>query len=228
MCWLLPAIQRTHSTSSKVVKRQWQKQWSSVCHRRMFSHLPRTLFSLRLLMTIIEWRRPHHIVSMQVITPGPSCHLATFDYGVSIARLQVPCSRHSLSQIFHLEYQMFFRKILVSLGVLVTIVTVQLVLSSDGNNSATKLDICLGMLASLTKLVRSSSFQQSRAVDNIGCRILICWDTINPSKHHSRHTGLVMTAPIGLVSTSQKSGMLDTLPSQEHACLTSSLCDNLN
>ena len=69
---------------------------------------------------------------------------------------------------------MFFRKTLVSLGVLVTIVTVQLVLSSDGNNSATKLDICLGMLASLTKLVRSSSFQQSRAVDNIGCRILIC------------------------------------------------------
>ena len=50
-------------------------------------------------MTIIEGRRPHHIVSMQVTTPGLSCHLATFDYGVSVVELQVPRNRHSLSQI---------------------------------------------------------------------------------------------------------------------------------
>ena len=125
----------------------------------MYSHLGRAFVSLRLLVTIREGQRPHHIVCMQVTTLGLSCHLATFDYGVLVVELQVPRNQHSLSQIFHLEYETFFRDTLVSLGVLVTTVTVQLVLLGDNSNSATKLVICLGMLQSLTKFVRSSSFQ---------------------------------------------------------------------
>ena len=63
--------------------------------------------------------------------PELSCHLAASDYGLPVViELQVPRRQHFLlSPNLPLGQGMFFRDTLVSLGVLVTTITVRLVLS---------------------------------------------------------------------------------------------------